>query len=128
MFVVEEDVYNPPCPRNHPVWLFKCLVSAIDKQILMNLYNVLVFVYISNNENHHNLLQETTETIAFRMLDKVVAIELISKTLENQIRPYMEEHRLHQDSIFSRYMKVGSYYVHFAVFSFCVESLFRIEF
>ncbi|XP_052766209.1 kinetochore-associated protein 1-like [Mya arenaria] len=50
-------------------------------------------------------LQETKETIAFRMLDKVVALELIAPTLERQIRPYMAEHNLNQDTIFSKYIR-----------------------
>ncbi|XP_053381951.1 kinetochore-associated protein 1-like [Mercenaria mercenaria] len=50
-------------------------------------------------------LKETKETITFRMLDKVVALDLISQTLERQIRPYMKEHGLNQDQIFSKYIK-----------------------
>ncbi|CAC5425573.1 KNTC1 [Mytilus coruscus] len=52
-----------------------------------------------------NFLQETTETVTFRMLDKVVAIEMINQTLERQIRPYMREHNLREDIIFSKYIK-----------------------
>ncbi|KAK3578691.1 hypothetical protein CHS0354_008549 [Potamilus streckersoni] len=50
-------------------------------------------------------LQETTESVTFRMLDKVVALELISQTLETQIRPYMREHNLKEDHVFSKYVK-----------------------
>ncbi|XP_048259831.1 kinetochore-associated protein 1-like [Haliotis rufescens] len=50
-------------------------------------------------------LKETTESVAFRMLDKVVALELIVPTLERQIRPYMREHRLNEDQVFSKYIK-----------------------
>ena len=39
------------------------------------------------------------------MLDRVVALELITSTLERQIRPYMKEHGLNQDEIFSKYIK-----------------------
>jgi len=46
------------------------------------------------------------ETVTFRMLDKVVAVELITQTLDTQIRPYMQEHRLKEDVIFSKYVKV----------------------
>ncbi|VDI68803.1 kinetochore-associated protein 1, partial [Mytilus galloprovincialis] len=52
-----------------------------------------------------NFLQETTETVTFRMLDKVVAIEMINQTLERQIRPYMREYNLREDIIFSKYIK-----------------------
>ncbi|XP_046578662.1 kinetochore-associated protein 1-like [Haliotis rubra] len=45
-------------------------------------------------------------SVAFRvMLDKVVALELIVPTLERQIRPYMREHRLNEDQVFSKYIK-----------------------
>ncbi|KAL3872886.1 hypothetical protein ACJMK2_036067 [Sinanodonta woodiana] len=50
-------------------------------------------------------LQETTESVTFRMLDKVVALELISQTLETQIRPYMRENNLKEDHVFSKYVK-----------------------
>ncbi|XP_067682442.1 kinetochore-associated protein 1-like [Haliotis asinina] len=52
-----------------------------------------------------DFLKETTESVAFRMLDKVVALELIVPTLERQIRPYMREHRLNEDQVFSKYIK-----------------------
>lgn len=51
-----------------------------------------------------NFLQETTETVVFRMLDEVVAMQMISQTIENQIRPYMREHNLREDIIFSKYI------------------------
>lgn len=51
--------------------------------------------------------QESTESVAFRMLDKVWAIELIPTTLKKQIRPYMIEHSLNEDDIFSKYIKVS---------------------
>ncbi|KAL4233776.1 Kinetochore-associated protein 1 [Mactra antiquata] len=50
-------------------------------------------------------LKETTETIAFRMLDKAVTLDLIHETLERQIQPYMNEYSLHQDMIFSKYVR-----------------------
>ncbi|KAJ8308208.1 hypothetical protein KUTeg_013082 [Tegillarca granosa] len=52
-----------------------------------------------------SFMQETTETVTFRMLDRVVAIELIPSTLEKQIRPYMREHNLKEDKIFFKYVK-----------------------
>ncbi|XP_064600912.1 kinetochore-associated protein 1-like [Liolophura sinensis] len=50
-------------------------------------------------------VEESTESVAFRMLDKVWAIELIPTTLKKQIRPYMIEHSLKEDDIFSKYIK-----------------------
>lgn len=52
-------------------------------------------------------LQETKETLAFRMLDRVVMVELIVPTLERYITPYIQANHLNQDHIFSSYVKVG---------------------
>lgn len=51
-------------------------------------------------------VQESRETLAFRMLDQVVMVELIKPTLEQYITPYMRANRLDQDNIFSTYVKV----------------------
>ena len=45
------------------------------------------------------------------MLDRVVAVELLQQTLEKQIRPYMREHNLKEDRIFSKYIKVRWLYI-----------------
>ncbi|XP_069116407.1 kinetochore-associated protein 1-like [Argopecten irradians] len=50
-------------------------------------------------------IQETTESVTFRMLDEVVAVELMDQTLDTYIRPYMREHGLKEDNIFSKYIK-----------------------
>ena len=34
-----------------------------------------------------------------------MALELITSTLERQVQPYMKEHGLNQDDIFSKYIK-----------------------
>lgn len=52
-----------------------------------------------------NFAQETTETIVFRMLDRLVAIELMEKTLQQIIRPYINEHKLNEDELFSKYIQ-----------------------
>lgn len=57
------------------------------------------------------LLQETTETIVFRMLDRLVAIELMEKTLQQVIRPYINEHKLNEDELFSKYIQVDILFV-----------------
>ncbi|XP_075690227.1 kinetochore-associated protein 1 isoform X2 [Rhinoderma darwinii] len=49
--------------------------------------------------------KETTTTIVFRMLDKVLAPELIPTTLENVIRPYMHQHNLQEEELLLQYIK-----------------------
>ncbi|GAB1597696.1 kinetochore-associated protein 1-like [Argonauta hians] len=52
-----------------------------------------------------NFAQETTESVVFRMLDRLVAIELMEKTLQEVIRPYIKEYKLNEDEIFCKYIK-----------------------
>ncbi|KAG9469136.1 hypothetical protein GDO78_021163, partial [Eleutherodactylus coqui] len=49
--------------------------------------------------------KETTTTIVFRMLDKVLAPELIPTTLEKVIRPYMHQHNLQEEELLLQYIK-----------------------
>ncbi|XP_069816967.1 kinetochore-associated protein 1 [Dendropsophus ebraccatus] len=49
--------------------------------------------------------KETTTTIVFRMLDKVLAPELIPTTLEKVIRPYMLQHNLQEEELLLQYIK-----------------------
>ncbi|XP_026575130.1 kinetochore-associated protein 1 [Pseudonaja textilis] len=49
--------------------------------------------------------KETTNTIVFRMLDKILAAELIPVALEKYIEPYMSHHHLEKDEILLRYIK-----------------------
>ncbi|XP_040203268.1 kinetochore-associated protein 1 [Rana temporaria] len=49
--------------------------------------------------------KETTTTIVFRMLDKVLAPELIPSTLEKVIRPYMHQHNLLEEELLLQYIK-----------------------
>lgn len=53
-----------------------------------------------------SIFKETTESVTFRMLDNVVALEVIQTRLTQQIRPYMKEHHLKEDVIFTKYVKV----------------------
>ncbi|OWF43847.1 kinetochore-associated protein 1-like [Mizuhopecten yessoensis] len=77
-----------------------------------------IHVLINNLKHLHDLhtkyrckltygqfIQETTESVTFRMLDEVVAVELMDQTLDTYIRPYMREHGLKEDNIFSQYIK-----------------------
>ncbi|XP_075033881.1 kinetochore-associated protein 1 [Mixophyes fleayi] len=49
--------------------------------------------------------KETTTTIVFRMLDKVLAPELIPSTLVKVIRPYMHQHNLQEEELLLQYIK-----------------------
>ncbi|XP_029427318.1 kinetochore-associated protein 1 [Rhinatrema bivittatum] len=49
--------------------------------------------------------KESTTTIVFRMLDKVLAPELIPSTLEKVIRPYMHQHNLQEEELLLQYIK-----------------------
>ncbi|KAM8961292.1 kinetochore-associated protein 1 [Pelodytes ibericus] len=49
--------------------------------------------------------KETTTTIVFRMLDKVLAPELIPSTLEKVIRPYMYQHNIQEEELLLHYIK-----------------------
>ncbi|KAM4707895.1 kinetochore-associated protein 1 [Discoglossus pictus] len=49
--------------------------------------------------------KETTTTIVFRMLDRVLAPELIPSTLEKVIRPYMHHHNLQEEELLLQYIK-----------------------
>lgn len=61
--------------------------------------------------------QETTESVTFRMLDNVVALEMIQTRLTQQIRPYMKEHHLKEDKVFTKYVKVRVSFIIFPVHS-----------
>ncbi|XP_013416071.1 kinetochore-associated protein 1-like [Lingula anatina] len=50
-------------------------------------------------------MQETTESLTYRMLDRVVAIELIPDTIRKVIRPYMNEHNLKEDQMLFQYIE-----------------------
>ena len=51
---------------------------------------------------------ETTESLTYRMLDHVVAVELIPSTIEKVVRPYMQEHGLDEDKMMFQYIDVRS--------------------
>ena len=60
--------------------------------------------------------QETTTNIVFRLLDKVMAAELIPSAIEKQVGPYMANHGLKRDKMLLEYVKVNCFR--------CVGSLF----
>ncbi|XP_075754796.1 kinetochore-associated protein 1 isoform X3 [Pelodiscus sinensis] len=49
--------------------------------------------------------KENASTIVFRMIDKVLAPELIPSILEKFIKPYIHEHKLQQDELLLQYIK-----------------------
>ncbi|XP_067861865.1 kinetochore-associated protein 1 [Heptranchias perlo] len=49
--------------------------------------------------------KETTATIVFRMLDRVLAPELIPSTLEKVIQPYITKHDLQKEELLLHYIK-----------------------
>ncbi|XP_059844206.1 kinetochore-associated protein 1 [Hypanus sabinus] len=49
--------------------------------------------------------KETTATIVFRMLDRVLAPELIPLTLEKIIQPYITKHNLQKEELLLHYIK-----------------------
>ena len=52
-------------------------------------------------------MQETTETITYRMLDRVVAVELVPDVIHRVVRPYMKEHNLSEDKLLYHYIGVS---------------------
>ncbi|CAH1790791.1 unnamed protein product [Owenia fusiformis] len=50
-------------------------------------------------------IQETTESLTYRMLDRVNAIQLIPSALEKVVKPYMKEHHLDEDKMLYQYIQ-----------------------
>ncbi|RMC05786.1 hypothetical protein DUI87_17329 [Hirundo rustica rustica] len=75
--------------------------------------------------------KENAATIVFRMLDKILAPELVPSILEKFIKPYLCEHNLQKDELFLQYVKLKFDAVlqimHGAVVPWCaaVEQLVR---
>lgn len=53
-----------------------------------------------------NVLQGSVQSVAFFMLDKVPAPELIAATVESSILPYAEEHEIPFDELLLQYIQV----------------------
>ena len=43
----------------------------------------------------------------FRLLDKIVATELVSPTIQSKVLPYVQQHGLKLDEVLLQYVKVG---------------------
>ncbi|ESO94163.1 hypothetical protein LOTGIDRAFT_232428 [Lottia gigantea] len=84
-----------------------------SKQIVQPLHNMvfdLQQLYNLETKNSCRLTlaqfqQETTESVTFRMLDQIQAVELLVPALQRQIIPYLKEHDLNEDQIFAKYVK-----------------------
>ena len=59
---------------------------------------------------HITLGQESREVVVFRLLDKIVATELVSPTVQSKVLPYVQRHGLNVDEVLLQYVKVGSEY------------------
>lgn len=47
---------------------------------------------------------ETVESIAYRLLDRVVAVELVPDAIQNTLRLYVKQHKLDEDKILCQYV------------------------
>ncbi|XP_059175764.1 kinetochore-associated protein 1-like [Physella acuta] len=52
-----------------------------------------------------NLKMETTESIVYRMLDRVAAVDLLPQTLKHQVLPYMQKNDLSANEVFASYVQ-----------------------
>ena len=70
--------------------------------------------------------KESYEAVAYRLLDKVVAAELVSATISTKVKTYAERHSLKLDHVLLNYVKVSHMVgVHFfPLFSFSIVVVF----
>lgn len=47
---------------------------------------------------------ESVESITYRMLDRVVAVELVPEAIRNVLCPYMKQHNLNEDEMLYKYV------------------------
>lgn len=59
---------------------------------------------------HITYVQESREVVVFRLLDKIVATELVSPTVQSKVVPYVQRHGLNVDEVLLQYVKVGNEY------------------
>ena len=59
---------------------------------------------------HTTHVQESCEVVVFRLLDKIVATELVSPTVHSKVLPYVQRHGLKVDEVLLQYVKVGCEY------------------
>lgn len=51
-------------------------------------------------------VQEPREAMVYRLLDKVLAAELVAATIRSKVVPYLQRHKLKLDTILLKYLKV----------------------
>lgn len=83
------------CEEAHE--LMKLVNNLQDLVDLHRKYNCKLTLY--------DFEKETTTTIVFRMMDKVLAPQLIPSTLEKVIRPYMHHYNLQEEELLLQYIK-----------------------
>ncbi|XP_014665212.1 PREDICTED: kinetochore-associated protein 1-like [Priapulus caudatus] len=49
-------------------------------------------------------MQENVESLAYRMLDKVKAVDVISRAIDRQVRPYVKQHGLSEEKVLLQYV------------------------
>jgi len=50
--------------------------------------------------------KESREAVVFRILDKVVATELVSPTVQSKVLSYVQRHKLKLDTVLLQYVKL----------------------
>ena len=55
-------------------------------------------------------VQESREVVVFRLLDKIVATELVSPTVQSKVLPYVQRYGLKVDEVLLQYVEVGCEY------------------
>uniref|UniRef100_A0A3Q4MIN8 Kinetochore associated 1 n=1 Tax=Neolamprologus brichardi TaxID=32507 RepID=A0A3Q4MIN8_NEOBR len=75
------------------------------KSLVSNLRQLLDLHQKYNCSLSLSVFEKTVWSVAFFMLDKVAAPELIAATVENSIRPYTEEHKIPFDELLLQYIK-----------------------
>ena len=68
---------------------------------LSHVYHMFIIVC------HNTHVQESREVVVFRLLDKIVATELVSPTVQSKVLPYVQRHGLKLDEVLLQYVKVG---------------------
>ena len=54
-----------------------------------------------------HIAQESHEAVVFRLLDEVIAAELVTTTIRSKVVPYVERHQMQLNSTLLNYIKVG---------------------
>ena len=52
-------------------------------------------------------VQEPREAIVYRLLDKVLAAEVMATTIRSKVVPYLQRHMLKLDTVLLKYLKVN---------------------